>query len=259
MSKKKTYEDENTTSWEKASRWYNDIVGEEGHYYHQHVIFPLLSDLLKTKKQHLSLLDLGCGQGAFASVVPKNYSYTGVDISPSFIKLAKKTHQGIASRDFHVFDVCSEFDLKKTYSHASMILAFQNICDPKALLLNVKRHLKQGGTLILVLNHPCYRIPRQSSWGVDEEKKIQYRRIDSYMSEKKIPIETHPGRRTKTTTFSFHYSLTKIFSFLSEAGFTVANLIESVSDKKSTGKYAKMEDRAREEFPLFLTLVAKVL
>lgn len=100
MSKKKPYEDENTTSWEKASRWYNDIVGEEGHYYHQHVIFPLLSDLLKTKKLDLSLLDLGCGQGAFASVVPKNYSYTGVDISPSLSSLLKKLTKGLQVETF---------------------------------------------------------------------------------------------------------------------------------------------------------------
>ncbi len=28
------------TSWQKVSRWYNDAVGEEGHYYHQHLILP---------------------------------------------------------------------------------------------------------------------------------------------------------------------------------------------------------------------------
>ncbi|MEI8300626.1 MAG: class I SAM-dependent methyltransferase [Chlamydiota bacterium] len=244
------------TSWEPASEWYHDLVGAEGHYYHQHVIFPELTKLLKTKKTDLSLLDMACGQGAFANTVPNNFHYEGVDISPSFIKLAKKNHP---TKAFHLQDVCKPFDLKKTFTHATMILAFQNIEHPVIALGNIKRHLKQGGTLILVLNHPCFRIPRQTSWGIDDDKKNQYRRIDSYMTSMTIPMDVHPGRKTSSQTLSFHYPLSQIFSFLQETGFTVTNILEWISDKTSTGKYAKIENRARKEFPLFLTIIAKSL
>lgn len=248
-----------STSWESASSWYNDIVGSEGHYYHQHVIFPELKKLLTSKKKDLSLLDLGCGQGAFAQIVPSNYTYDGVDISPSFIKLAKKHHQAFVTRNFHLQDLCKPFDLGKTFSHATMILSFQNIENPKVALANIKKHLKQGGTLILVINHPCFRIPRQSSWGVDEAKKVQYRRLDSYLSSYKVPIDIHPGKKEKVITYSFHRPLEEIISDLAEAGFAIAGMKEWISDKKSTGRLAKIEDKAREEFPLFLTIIATSL
>lgn len=247
------------TSWESASNWYHEIVGSEGHYYHKNVLFPLIETLLKTKKKHLSLLDLGCGQGVLSQHIPENYTYDGVDISPSFIKLARKHFQGCLEKNFHLFDLCKPFDLKKTFSHAIMVLSFQNLEHPQIALDNAKKHLKQGGTLILVLNHPCFRIPRQSSWGVDEDKKIQFRRVDTYLSTQKIPIDIHPGKKNPVTTFSFHHSLSSIFSMLEASGFTVSSLIESPSDKVSTGKNAKMENKARDEIPLFMTLVAKSL
>ena len=28
------------TSWEGSHEWYDKIVGEKGHYFHEHVIFP---------------------------------------------------------------------------------------------------------------------------------------------------------------------------------------------------------------------------
>ena len=46
---------------------------------------------------------------------------------------------------------------------------------------------------------------------------------------------------------------------LKEAGFFIELNEEWCSDKKSTGKMAKVENRCRSEFPLFLTFVAKKL
>ncbi|MBM3191464.1 MAG: class I SAM-dependent methyltransferase [Chlamydiae bacterium] len=245
-----------STSWEPAGEWYHGLVGSEGHYYHRHIIFPELLKLLKTKKENLSLLDMACGQGAFAKALPKNFHYEGVDISPTLIRQAK---QQCPDKIFHLHDICIPFDLGKTFTHATMILAFQNLDNPLEALRNIKHHLKQGGTLVLVLNHPCFRIPRQSSWGLDEHKKNHYRRIDIYMSRLKIPLDVHPGNKNSAHTLSFHYPLSDIFSFLQQAGFAVHHLLEWVSDKVSTGKHAKIENRARLEFPLFLTLLAKSL
>lgn len=51
-----------------------------------------LKDMLR---EGVSILDLGCAQGGFASIVAENiqaFSYTGVDISPAMIARAKKLH-----------------------------------------------------------------------------------------------------------------------------------------------------------------------
>lgn len=245
------------TSWESAGAWYDKIVGREGHYYHQHVIMPGALRLLALKEKD-SLLDLACGQGILARHIPPHVPYTGMDISPSLIRSAKQ-HSFRGKPEFHIGDVSEPFQLKtKTFTHSTLILALQNIADPAKVFKNVHAHLASGGKLLLVLNHPCYRIPRQSSWQVDEPKKLQYRRVDSYLSPLKIPIYTHPGQgKEASSTLSFHYPLSALSSFLKEAGFVIEVLEEWVSDKTSTGKNARMENRCRQEFPLFLTILAK--
>ena len=243
-------------SWESSADWYDKIVGEKGHYYHEHLILPKTLMLLKFGPQS-SLLDLACGQGVFARAIPKQIDYTGVDISPALIKAAKQLTPA-GKRQFFIGDVTKPLPVKqRDFSHAICILALQNISDPLAALKNGAAHLKKGGRFCLVLNHPCFRIPRQSSWGIDSAKKLQYRRLDHYFTPLEIPISTHPGKGESTSTISYHHPLSQYVSWLVEAGFAIVALEEWCSDKKSTGAAAKMENRARREFPLFLAVLAE--
>ncbi len=108
----------------------------------------------------------------------------------------------------------------------------------------------------MVLNHPTFRIPKRSSWGVDEVADIQYRRIDGYMSESKTEIDMQPSRTgKKVTTISFHRPLQVYFKALTKNGLVVTRLEEWMSHKVSeVGSKKAMEDRARKEFPLFMML-----
>lgn len=242
------------TSWENSHSWYDKTVGEKGHYYHQSVIFPKTLNLLKLKKGD-KLLDLACGQGVLARQLPHQVGYLGVDASQSLVKQAKGYSH---SHAFLLGDVTKEIKTpEKDFSHATIILALQNIEKPDLVLKNAHLLLKPQGKLLIVLNHPCFRIPRQSSWGVDEPKKLQYRRIDRYLSPLKIPIQTHPGKQhASQETWSFHHPLSDYTRWLQEAGFTIELIEEWVSDKTSTGGHAKMENRSRAEFPLFLAILA---
>jgi SAM-dependent methyltransferase len=248
-----------STSWETSSGWYDKIVGQKGHYYHQQVIIPGVVRLLEMKKKpNPHLLDLACGQGILARHLPKGMKYLGIDASFSLIEAAKK-YEPKSPNQFVVHDLSQSLDLPyKEYSHATCILAVQNLEKPLPLFLTAHHHLREGSHFILVLNHPCYRIPRQSSWGVDEQKKLQYRRVDRYMSPLKIPIQTQPGKQERSEqTLSFHYPLSYYAAQLKQAGFVLETIEEWCSDKKSAGKHAAMENRSRQEFPLFLTLVAR--
>lgn len=241
------------SSWETSSAWYDKIVGEKGHYYHEHLILP---NVIKRFKSASSVIDLGCGQGILARSLPPNIPYLGIDASKSLIQTAKQ-HDKNKLHEYLVADLMQELRLeKKTFSHAAFILSLQNMEHPLIALQNTSAHLQKNGRLLIVINHPCFRIPRQSSWQVDESKKIQYRRIDQYMSPLKIPIQTHPSKEESTTTWSFHHPLSTYTLWLKEAGFAIEEMKEWYSDKTSTGKAAKMENRCRQEFPLFLAVYA---
>jgi ubiquinone/menaquinone biosynthesis C-methylase UbiE len=247
------------TSWQPISKWYSDAVGKEGHYYHQHVVLPGALKLLQLSKES-SLLDLACGQGILARSIPKTIIYTGVDIAPSLIQEAKKLDTNPAHR-YCVGDITRPLPIDNAlFSHTAILLALQNIETPLLALQNASKHLQPQGRLLLVLNHPCFRIPRQSSWQVDQEKKIQYRRMDRYLSPLKIPIQAHPSKGEKsTTTWSFHHPLSAYCQWLNEAGLRIVTMEEWCSDKVSEGGAAKMENRSREEFPLFLAILCEKL
>jgi len=241
-------------NWDSSERWYTSCVGEKGHYYHQAVVLPNALRLLGKKG---SLLDLGCGQGVLARHLDQKIDYFGVDQSKELISSAKKmTKRG----QFFLADVTQGLPIeKKDFDLGCFILSLQNMENGQGAITTASSHIKQGGKLLIVLNHPCFRIPRQSDWGIDEKMKIQYRRMNQYLSPLAIPIQTNPGKSESATTFSYHHPLSDYLQWLQKSKMAILSMEEWISDKKSTGPKAKIEDRARKEFPLFLAILAMKL
>jgi ubiquinone/menaquinone biosynthesis C-methylase UbiE len=247
------------TSWEKSSQWYNKLVGVEGHYYHQNIVVPGVLRLLKLVKG-FSVLDIGSGQGILARNIPNGVYYHGIDASPSLIKAAQAQDKNILHK-YTVADATKSLPLeKKDFFCATALFSLQNMEHPDKAIKNVAAHLKKGGRFIFVLNHPAFRIPKQSGWGVLEETNEQYRWVSRYMSPLKIPIEMHPGQKNSEKTLSFHHSLSNYSKFLFDADLVIEKIEEWVSDKKNQpGPHAKREDTARNEIPLFMAIVARKL
>lgn len=248
----------NPTSWEQVKPWYDQAVGQEGHYYHQEVILPKLLKYWNLEKcKAPALLDLACGQGILARHIPAGVSYTGVDISPSLIKAAQGYDKN-PKHNYLVSDITKPLKLEGTFTHAAIVLALQNLEFPERAIKNASQYLAENGTFSMIINHPYFRIPRQTSWGIDEPKKLQYRRIDRYLTRLKIPIQAHPGKFKNTVeTLSYHWPLELLTVWLKDAGFVINEIQEWCSNKTSTGSKAKMENSARQEFPLFMHISAQ--
>jgi ubiquinone/menaquinone biosynthesis C-methylase UbiE len=246
------------TSWENSSEWYEKIVGNAGHYYHQKIIIPGVERLLALEPKS-KVLDLGCGQGVLARILTKHQEYLGVDASPQLIKSAK----GYDAKYLHQYMVADATkpipNAEPNFTHAVAILSLQNMGKPQGAIENAGRLLKKDGKFIIVLNHPYYRIPRQSGWGVNDASDQQYRWVTSYLSSFTIPIAMHPGQKEKSSdTLSFHEPLMNYIRYLSAAGLAVVGMEEWVSDKKNEpGPHAKRENHARAEIPLFMAIVAR--
>ncbi len=201
-------------------------------------------------------MDLGCGAGLFAKeFLAKGAQVIGVDISEDLIKTAQSNAAG---GKFYVGSADNLNFLKNnSIDKITLILAIQNIENVNSVFAECQRVLKNSGKIFLVMNHPAFRVPKHSSWEWDEKNKVQYRRLDRYMSEIGEKIQMHPGEAPKEATISFHRPLQVYFKSLAKNRFCVARLEEWISHKKSeVGPRAKVEDRARKEFPLFLFLEA---
>lgn len=242
-----------TTSWGAVSDWYNDVLNDPDSYQNK-VILPGVLRILNLKSGE-KVLDLACGQGFFSEEFKKaGVEVVGVDISPELIEIAKKNSPKDIS--YHVSPADSlPFLADKSIDAISIVLALQNIENIVVVFRECKRMLKQEGRLVLVLNHPVLRVPRRSGWGFDEEKNVQYRRLDGYLSESKEEIEMNPGKKDGIKTVSFHRPLQMYIKTLANTGFAVSRLEEWTSHKQSEpGPRQVAEDRSRKEFPLFLAI-----
>ena len=249
------FQKKQNTSWQKVSKWYGGITKGSGHYFHEHVVIPKVLTLLSLNDKS-SLLDLGCGTGALARMIPKDVLYTGVDIAKGMIDEAKKADRN-PKHTYLVGDVTQAVSAPKTFTHSTFILSLQNIKDQKEAIKLASEHLLPNGILVIVLNHPAFRIPRQSSWEIDENNKLEYRRINRYLTPLEVPVNMHPSDRNSQITWSYHEPISNYSEYLKNNGFDIEILEEWTSDKQSAGKHAKMENRARSEFPLFLAIKAK--
>ncbi|MEK7607945.1 MAG: methyltransferase domain-containing protein [Patescibacteria group bacterium] len=241
------------TSWNSVAGWYDNVVNDQNSY-QAVVILPNILRLLAPKKGK-KILDLACGQGYFSHALSAHgASVVGVDIASELVNIAKK--HASHTEEFYVASIhdLSKFDDNR-FDSALCVLAIQNIDRMTDVFAEVSRLLKTGGKFIIVLNHPVFRIPGKSSWGFDEKLKVQYRRIDEYMSESKKEIDMHPGQAKKQTTLSFHRPLQAYSKSLANAGFAISRLEEWMSHKQSeSGPRKNAEDLIRREIPLFMCL-----
>lgn len=251
-----------SSSWDKPAAWYNKAVGEKGHYYHQSVVIPGVIRQLDLKSES-SLADLACGQGVLARNINSNFKhvkYLGVDGSESLINEAKRLDKN-TNHEFMVKNLSQENSLeefKNRFSHVSIVLALQNIKNYQVVIKTASELLTQNGVLVLVVNHPCFRIPRHSGWEFVQSSNIQYRRVSKYMSYMEIPIDINPSKgKDSPKALSFHFSLTDLMSTLSKNGFVISGLEEWLSDKTSIGTRSKAENTSRAEIPLFLAIKCK--
>ena len=244
------------TSWNKVAGWYDKLVGERGSDYHEKVLLPGALRMLAPQKGE-KVLDVGCGQGGFSRELARSGAdVTGLDSSEKLIKTAKSRSANIK---YFTADASNLRILQSgSFDAASCIMAIQNMEPLDKVIGEMARILKNDGRLLLVMSHPCFRIARQSGWGIDEKRKLQYRRVDSYMTAQKIPIQMHPGSAPGLHTWTFHRPLTEYFKQLNARDLVVTRFEEWVSHRQSKpGSSSRMENRARGEIPMFLSLLAR--
>ncbi len=242
------------TSWGGVSDWYDKLV-ESDDSYQTKVIRPNILRFTG-KVENLAVLDLACGQGYFSRLFKEaGAQVMGVDISKELISYAIQK-SGTRGIEYHISPAHRlPFIKSNSLDVVVSVLAFQNIENLPDVMKELARVLKDDGRIILVLNHPAFRIPQTSDWGFDEKKQTQYRREDAYLSEKTISIEMHPGKKGSETTVSFHRPLQYFFKMFNKYGFAVTRLEEWISHKASQpGPRQKAEDKARKEFPMFMAL-----
>jgi SAM-dependent methyltransferase len=251
--------DERAAGWDHLAAWYDRLVGDEGSDYHRHVVLPATLRLLAVQPGE-RVLDLCCGQGVLTRLLLEQGvgEVLAVDASPRLIAAAKARGPRDPRVRYVVRDARRIGDLADgRCDAAACVLALQDTEGLDELCAGLAGALRRGGRAVLVLMHPCFRIPRQSQWGWDDEKRTQYRRIDRYATPMQIPIATHPGRDPGEQTIFHHRPLAEYVNALGRAGLAVVACEELLSHRRSDpGAHSRGEHRAAQEIPIFLALKA---
>ena len=261
------------THWNEVAGWYDEHVGNDGNEYQQQVIFPgvlkLLGLLEKGAEVRPRILDLACGQGAFCrKLATLECGVTGVDAAAALVAAAEKRDAtdklGIRYlvADATRLAVGGQELPAESFDAVTIILAIQNMSPLSPLWKACHALLKPGGSLVLVMMHPCFRVPQRSDWQWDAAKGRQSRLVTQYLTSEKIAIQTHPGLaahgKSESSTAHFHRPLQAYVNTLGSSGLLVDRMEEWPSHKKSQPgpKQAEM-DRSRVEIPMFLAVRAK--
>lgn len=247
------------TSWDPVADWYRGWVGEEGSKHHRNLAIPAVLDLLALRPDE-QVLDIGCGPGVLApGATQAGARYTGVDASPRLIQTARRQH-GSNGR-FLVGDarqLAQLPDLRAgAFDAAVFLLSIQDMDPLEQVLRAAAWALRPAGRVVILMTHPCFRVPRQTGWGWDEGRSLQYRRVDRYLTPLAVPMKAYPGQQPGVTR-SFHRPLQDYVNGLSDHGLFVDRLLEIPTYKQSTaGPRAKAENMANQEIPLFVGLRAR--
>jgi ubiquinone/menaquinone biosynthesis C-methylase UbiE len=250
------------TDWANVADWYDQLVGESGSEYHRHVVLPGVIRLLAAEPGQ-QVLDLACGQGVLCRLLAtRGVQAAGVDAAADLIRLARDRNSALSAEqqapNYYIGDARDlSFLPENRFDSAACILAIQNIHPIQPVFQSAARVLKAMGNLVIVMMHPAFRSPKETSWGWDEQKKVQYRRVDRYLTPRKHPITTHPGQKTGEYTWTFHKPIEAYVKSLRNAGLLVDAIEEWPSHKTSAaGPRAAAENTARNEIPMFLAIRA---
>lgn len=252
-SMKKETPKKGPTHWDNVATWYDTHLEDGNDTLQAKVIAPNLLRILAPTKYH-TILGLACGQGYFTRLVEESGArVTGIDLSAKLIAVAKKKHSVSV---YKAAPAHKTGEKDASFDTVFTVLAFENIANMDDVVGEIARVMKKTGRFVLVLLHPAFRIPKHADWGFDESKKVQYRKVDKYLSEVSIPIEQAPFKGEKNiTTTTFHRPLQWYMKIFRKHGLVISGMEEWISHKVSqTGPRQKAEDAARKEFPVFMCL-----
>ncbi len=204
------------------------------------------------------ILDVGCGPGVLAPHVAKaGARYTGVDSSRKLVAFARR-HHGEHGR-FLVGDATKLRQLPElsgaSFAAAVFLLSIQDIEPLEDALAAAASLLEEGGRIVLLMTHPCFRVPRQSGWGWDAGRRLQFRRVDRYLTRLAVPMKQYGGGRGATR--SYHRPLQAYVNGLAGCGLLIDCIQELPTYKAAQPvQTSKAERLALREIPLFLGLRA---
>jgi len=122
--------------------------------YNAHYDRPALLGLLG-EVQGLRVLDVGCGPGLYAEELEeRGADVIGIDVSAEMIRIAEQRLAGRASFRVHDLETPLDWAEDGSFDVVVMALVLHHLQDPRQVLRELRRILREDGRLVLSTVHP---------------------------------------------------------------------------------------------------------
>ena len=168
----------------------------------------------KTDKDS-KIIDIGCGCGYLTNTIYKNgrNKIMGIDISSVSIDYAKNKYPNI---HFVCDDICNISDRHK-FDMCLAVMVLNNMSDAQKFFEVARDLLVAGGTMILVLPHPCF-------WPQQHLKNIEF----TYSKERyyEYLFATQGCKDYSSNVLYFHRMLETYLKYIKQTGFKIIDFHE---------------------------------
>ncbi|MCA9649169.1 MAG: class I SAM-dependent methyltransferase [Myxococcales bacterium] len=219
--------------WDELAEWWDGVMGD-GDAFHSTLLFePQLRFLELESHEHV--LDLACGQGAFArQMSQRGARVLGVDGSPRMIELARRRCESLRTPpSFRTLDLTipgSVATLEEApFDAAVCSMALQDIAQIDTLLRELPEVLVPGGTFVFSVPHPVFN-SLCSAPGMEYEmrdghlQELRYVRVFDYLRPASGPLMAKEG--SDLLPIYHHRPLEVLFGACFRAGLRLVDLVE---------------------------------
>lgn len=227
--------------WDRYAKEYAALHNDQGDFHKEVFLNPAILPLLGDVKGK-QILDAGCGEGYFSRILAQSgATVTAVDYSENMLEIAK----GRTPLDVQVayqHGNCEDLHFLEDGSFDCIVsnMVIQDLADYEKAFREMHRLLKDGGTFVFSILHPCFVTP-ESGWEKTQDGEKLHWNVDRYFYEG--ACEQKLGGQEKMVLF--HRTLTSYMAALLRTGFMLEGLVEPKPSQEMLDKYPSVEEDFR--------------
>ena len=190
--------------------------------YNNSIEEPFMLDLIGDVA-NLSILDLGCGTGELSKKLSlKAKNILGIDISTKMLNVAKNKNFS-HNIEYRILSMENIDSIDQSFDLIVSSLAFHYVENFQKLILDIKKILKNKGSLIFSQEHPMITAYKgEPEWIMDNHGNKLYWPLNNYNDEG-VRLETWFIKNVK----KYHRNLSTIINTLIDHGFEIQKISES--------------------------------